>query len=184
MNIFKELISEYKEWTGARRAHRHLLRQLETPTPPDIEEENRAHREDMKKKGLDFSASREVQVQYVLVLVEAATPEEISGYVENLNKLAMKHRAWKTGGLGPFIAMMIGKDNPWVENFGDRFALIAELQEQLGARAKIIHGRIPGQIGMMGPRTFCTYGFAIPNFDQILGAFADIQFGEVRELSS
>jgi hypothetical protein len=123
----------------------------------------------------------QARIEYVLVFVRGENVSEIAERVDAVVTLAIKHEATVHDVISGLVVAAFGTHRSSRAEAGGRASLIEALKSELASHIKIVHGVSLGFAGLLGSNERLSYGFVVPNFDQILGTLGRLQFGEIEE---
>ncbi len=132
---------------------------------------------------LNAPKRKEGRIEFVMVLVHPDDPERLSQYISQISSTCHKHDAVLFNVAGPLALMAFGTQGEVPDGPRVRGALVADLHEQLGNNARIVHGAANAHFGLFGDyaRTI-HYTFTFNGFESAIANLGQLAFGETREL--
>lgn len=136
----------------------------------------------LEGRHLDTPKIQSGRIEFVLVLVRADGPEQLSERIGHVANTGMEHHAVVHSLVGPMVVLAFGTHNAVKHSPTSRSGLVSQMQQRFGSDIKIIHGAAEGHFGLFGSEKFLNYTFTFPQFDTALAILGRLQFGRTEEL--
>jgi hypothetical protein len=158
-------------------AKRKQIRQLSKYLSPDLCK--------AVAEGGPLLASPKIQsgrIEFVFVLVRAASPHLLVARIGQVEDAGHKHCAVVHNVVGPMVVMAFGTHPSARHTATSRTKLVSYMQEQFGGEVRIVHGAADGHFGNFGGDRSIHYTFTFPRFEAALAALGRLEFGQAEEL--
>lgn len=123
------------------------------------------------------------RIEFIIAFVRGESPARVSERIARVADLAVTHGATVHDLVGALVIVAFGTHPSSPPESGGRPSLVQSLREQLAGDVKIVHGSADGHYGLFGSKTRMSYTFLVPQFDSVLGALSQLQFGESEEFT-
>jgi hypothetical protein len=139
------------------------------------------HIESLLPDGVEQQPLKPGRIELILAFVRGESPPQVSERIAQVTDLALAHEAMIHDVIGALVIVAFGTHPASPPESGSRPLLVRALREQLGGDIKIVHGAADGHYGLFGSEARMSYTFLVPQFDCILAALSQLEFGAIEE---
>ena len=125
---------------------------------------------------------RSGKIEFIFVLVRDNLTADVADRVAEVIEIASKLQCHVENIVSSLVVITLGTI-PF-DPHGDRKTrarVVADLVKKLKSHIKILHGCVRASYGSYGIPRRMTYGTIFPNFSNVLGKLASMEFGEITE---